>query len=128
MMTTQKLSKYRQKLRELIKQIDTQAFKAAHKDNLIQGTPGLVFRTCGKKSCKCFNDPEKRHGPYFVIQVFKNGKQKQVALKKSQKDIWLKSKNYQVQKRNLSDLKESMKQLDELVKEIINQRTEEFST
>jgi len=124
MITTHKLSKYKQKLHRLIDQIDSLAFVCAHQDPLIQGVPSQVFRKCGKPSCGCFKDSAKRHGPYLVVQVVKEGKQKQVALKKSQKAIWQKAKNYQTQRKNYLKLKQTTEQLNGLVKEIIQLRTE----
>jgi len=126
MMSTQKLSKYRQRLRQLLKEIDTLAYRSPHEDGLIRGTPGEVFRTCGKKSCKCASDLDDRHGPYLVIQIFRDGKQKQIALKKEQKAIWQKAKNYKLQMKYFLELKASMKKVEDLVKEIIDQRLEEW--
>lgn len=38
---------------------------------------GLVTRTkvCGKPSCRCANDPEARHGPYYEWGYMKGGRQ-----------------------------------------------------
>jgi hypothetical protein len=69
MMTTKELSKHRQRLRQLIDAIDKLAYQSTYPDPLIQGTPGEVFRTCGRKNCKCASDPANRHGPYLVIHL-----------------------------------------------------------
>jgi len=85
-----------------------------------------VFRTCGKKTCKCAAHPDNRHGPYPVIQIFKNGKQKQVALKKDQRHLLQKAKRYQSQMKLVFELKAHMKDIESLVKEIIEHRLEDL--
>lgn len=122
--TTAKLSKHRQRLRQLIDTIDKLAYQCAYADGLIQGTPGEVFRTCGRKNCKCASDPKQRHGPYLVIQIYQDKKQRQVAIRQDQKDYWQKAKNYQKQMKTLAKLKETCGQLTDTVRDILNQRLE----
>lgn len=124
MITTQIVSTYRKKLRLLIQEIEHLAFQCAYTDPLIRGSPGEVFRTCGKKSCKCSQGGAYRHGPYLVIQTFEKGKQKQVSLKKSERALWEQAKNYQFHKNNLVKLKTSTNQLNRLASEIMEQRIE----
>jgi hypothetical protein len=123
-MSTTQLSKYRKRLRQLIKTIDVLAFRCAHADPLIQGTPGEVFRTCGKKNCPCGSDPAKRHGPYRVIQIYQNKKQRQVALRKDQHAHWQRAKHYQKNMKTLAELKTTSDNLIQLVREILTNRQE----
>jgi len=125
-LTKQTLSRYRQEFRRLQKEIDRLTSRCLFDDPLIQATPGEVYRTCGKKTCKCMQDKDKRHGPYLVIQVYRDGKQRQISLKKEQKDTWDKAKHYQFQIECLGKLKDSCKELQSLVAEVIEKRTEEF--
>ena len=83
MITSTELSRERKKIKQLISQIDKLAFKTAQLDPLIKGSPVEVYRACGKASCACSTDTDKRHGPYRVVQVYRNGKQKQISLRKS---------------------------------------------
>lgn len=124
MITSTKLSKYRQRLRQLTADINKLAFQCAHSDTLIKGTPNEVFRTCGQKNCKCLSDRANRHGPYLVVQTYQNKKQRQFAVRQDQKAIWQKAKNYQKQMTTLSALKETCKELTDTVNEIIQQRLE----
>ena len=126
MITSIELSKHRRRLRQLIDSIDRLAYQCAYTDPLIQGTPGEVFRTCGQKNCKCKSDSAQRHGPYLVIQVYQEKKQRQIALKQEQKEIWQKAKNYQTQIKTLSELKKTCKELTDAVREILNQRLEKL--
>lgn len=125
MITTTELSKYRQRLRQLIEIIDNLSYQCAYSDPLIQGTPGEVFRTCGKKNCKCANNPGKRHGPYLVIQVRQNNKQRQITLRQDQKEIWQQAKNYQKQQKMLLLLKKTCAELTGTVREVLTKRLEE---
>ncbi len=122
------LSKYRQQLHQLLEQIEQLAFQSAYDDKLIKGTPGEVFRKCGSKKCKCAKGSEYRHGPYPVIQIFKNGKQKQIAIRKNQKSLWEKARNYQKQMQYFSELKIRTHELENLAREIIENRLEDWPT
>lgn len=127
MITTPEISKYRRRLRELVDTIDKLAFLCAHSDPLIQGTPGEVYRTCGRKNCKCAEDPGARHGPYLVIQVYQDKKQRQVPIRQDQKELWQKAKNYQKQMESLSELKKKCSELTDTVYEVLKKRLEELS-
>jgi hypothetical protein len=118
------LSKHRRYLKSLLTKIEQQAFYCAYTDPLIQGTPGEVFRTCGKETCKCMKDSKNRHSPYLVIQIYQDKKQKQIALKQEQKNLWQQAKNYQKQIHILMDLKKSCTELITEVDKIIQLRTE----
>ena len=62
------------------------------------------------------------HGPYKVIQVYRNGRQKQVSLKKSEEELWHLAKSYQAQMEKLSRVKALHSQLCELISELIEDK------
>lgn len=121
-LSNEKISLYRKKLHQQLQKIEELAFKCAYPDPLIHGTPGEVFRCCGKASCRCAQDSSYRHGPYPVIQVYVEGKQKQISLKKEEKILWEQAQNYQQQIRYLASLKKELAALEILVQKIIEQR------
>ncbi|HLC07137.1 MAG TPA: DUF6788 family protein [Candidatus Babeliales bacterium] len=121
-MSRDEISKHRKHLRELLGKIEKQAFFCAHTDDLIQGVASEVFRRCGKKGCKCADDDTKRHGPYLVVQLYENKKQRQVALRSEEKNLWQMVKNYQIQINSLLDLKKTCTELCNAVGEIIKMR------
>jgi hypothetical protein len=127
MITSAELSKYRHRLRQLIDSIDKLAYQCAYSDPLIQGTPGEVFRTCGQEKCKCLSDPAERHGPYLVIQIRQEKKQRQIAIRQDQKEIWQQAKNYQKQIKTISQLKKTCAELTDTVYEILTKRLEKLS-
>lgn len=124
MITSTELSHYRKRLRQLITAIDKLAYQCAHSDPLIQGTPNEVYRTCGQKNCACAVDRAARHGPYRVIQVYQDKKQRQIALRQTQEAQWQQAKNYQKQKKALLQLKKTCVALTSTVQEIITKRLE----
>ena len=126
MITTTEISEYRKQLYHLLDRINKLAFHSAYEDPLIQGSPGEVFRTCGKKNCKCASNPADRHGPYLVLQIYQGKKQKQIALKKSQREIWQKAKHYQKQTQYYLELKETCSDLVKKVSEILDKRIEKW--
>lgn len=125
-MSTTELSQHRKRLREKLDKIEHLSFRCAYPDPLIQGTPGEVLRSCGKQTCQCAKDPGKRHGPYLVIQVYQGKKQRQIALRKDQKEIWNKAKHYQEQMKMLLALKKHCLELTQIVDEILTKRVEEW--
>lgn len=58
---------YQQKFDELKKRILTVGFVA-------EGSLIKRSLTCGNPSCRCHNNPDKRHGPYFQMTWKRNGK------------------------------------------------------
>ena len=60
---------------------------------LIAGTLSSVYKTCGKKNCKCSTGD--KHGPYLAIQFTKNGKHALKMLnKENSTEISKKVQNY----------------------------------
>jgi hypothetical protein len=126
--TSKVLSEYRFQVSRLTREINQLACKSAHDDPLIKGTPGEVYRRCGYKTCKCATDLKKRHGPYKVIQVYANGVQRQITLRKDQTDIWEKAQHYQQQRDYLMRLKKTCEKLAQLSENLIEQRIERWPT
>ncbi len=126
MMSSTHLSQHRKKLSLLIGRINTLAHKSARADPLIKGSPVEVYRSCGKTSCACSTDATRRHGPYQVVQIYRNGKQKQVSLRKSETNLWDKVNHYQKQMKYLYELKDCLSELEVLVKKMIEARLEEL--
>lgn len=126
MISNKILSQHRKQLRQLLKRIEQLSFECAHPGPLIQGTPGEVFRTCGQKTCQCATDPTKRHGPYLVIQIYQNKKQRQIAIRKDQKELWQRAKNYQKQMKTLLELKKVCMELTNKVDKILMERIEKW--
>lgn len=123
---SQQLSVYRQKQRQLIEKLDRVSSRCLFDDSIIRGTPNEVYRKCSKANCKCANDLSQRHGPYRVIQVVRDGKQRQIPLRKDEVELWELVKRYQFQMEKYSELKILCFELQELFMAVIEKRLKEL--
>jgi len=126
MLKSEQLSRYRQSIRKLAKRIEYLADRAVFSDPLIHGSPAEVFRKCGRKGCKCGVDPKSRHGPYKVIQIFQQGRQRQVCLRRDQEGLWKLARHYQYQVEKFSELKATCLEIQSVMWEVIEKRIQEF--
>lgn len=125
-LNSHQLSLFRQKHRQLVEKIDRASSRCLFGDPIIRGTPNEVYRKCGKANCKCSNDLNQRHGPYKVIQIVLNGKQRQIPLKKDKVELWELVMRYRFQIEKYSELKKLCLELQELVMAVIEKRLKEF--
>jgi hypothetical protein len=126
MITPEQLSRYRQTIRKLSDKIEHLASRCLFADPLIHGTPAEVFRKCGRPNCKCADNLEDRHGPYKVIQVIREGKSRQICLRREQENLWELAKRYQFQTEKLAELKGACQELQQTITEVIEKRVREF--
>ena len=125
-LTSTQISAYRKKLREMMKKLDWLANRCLFKDIIIKGKPFEVYRKCGKLGCKCAKDPRQRHGPYHVVTVVENGRQKQYSLRKNEEALWQQVVHYQYQLGKLKKFTEQAEEIASLIEEVIQKRTKEF--
>lgn len=128
MITKEQLSRYRRSIGQLVKKVNWLASRCLFVDPLIHGSPAEVYRRYGRKGCACGTDDNKRHGPYKVIQVVRQKRSRQVCLRRDQEKLWLPAQHYQYQVKKLSELKRACQALQDIVQEVIDQRTMEFPT
>lgn len=126
MLSPQTLSAYRKSIQQLVKRVERLATRCLFGDPLVHGSPAEVYRRCGRKGCKCAADPRHRHGPYQVIQVVRDGRSRQVCLRKNQGALFEQAKHYQYQLKKLSELKTVCQTLQDTIRTVIEQRTVEF--
>jgi len=125
-LSKKQISEYGKTIRALLKQLDRSASRCLFVDPLIRGTPQEVLRRCGKPRCACMTDDTKRHGPYKVISVFRDGKQRQVPLRKDQHHLWQLAEHYQYQVKQLRLCKQTAARLLNLMAEVIEKRLRKF--
>lgn len=41
---------------------------------IMEGSLSKRYLTCGKKTCRCRNNPSQKHGPYYLLTWKRNGK------------------------------------------------------
>ena len=46
--------------------------------SMVQGSRSEITRRCGDRSCACFRDPSRRHGPHLYLKFNSKGKTRSV--------------------------------------------------
>jgi hypothetical protein len=59
---------------------------------------------CGKASCACHRDPQKKHGPYYYLSYKERGKSRYKYLGKATSPAGERARNYQVFQRGMAQL------------------------
>jgi hypothetical protein len=73
-MTDQKTDRHRQSLERLEKQYRALTSELAAMGYVLQGSITKRWMSCGKAACRCTDDPEARHGPYYAWTYKRGGK------------------------------------------------------
>ena len=120
------ISAYRKQLREMFKKLEWLSRRCLFKDIIIKGRPHKVYRTCGNPRCKCAKDPAQRHGPYDVVIVMENGRQKQYSLRKDEEKLLQQITHYQYQIEQLKEFKNLAKKIASLIEEVIGKENHGF--
>ena len=120
------ISRYRKEIGQGLRKMAYLSSRCLFPDPLIQGYPQKVFRSCGKKNCRCMKDPKNRHGPYKVISITKEGKQRQIPLKKDEGSLWDLACHYQHQMNQLYEFLRKAAEIRKLVLEVLEKRLVPF--
>jgi hypothetical protein len=73
-MTEQKTDRRRQSRQRLEQQYRTLASELTAMGYVLQGSITKRWMSCGKLACRCTDDPEARHGPYYAWTYKRAGK------------------------------------------------------
>lgn len=126
MLTKPQLSTCRQRVGNLVRKIEFLSSRCLFADELIRGSPAVVYRKCGRPRCQCTSGGDHRHGPYKVIQVVRGKRSRQICLRVGQDKLWQLAKNYQHQIAKYLELKQCCAELLQLVDDVIAKRVVEF--
>ena len=85
--------------------------------HVCNGSIKEMYRTCGKPGCRCAEDPEARHGPYFIWTGHHKGKPICRSLSKQQ------AADFRRCNRNYRKMKKLIEGLCEIVAEAISKQT-----
>ena len=116
------LSKYRQNIERATQEIRHLCIGAAGAEPLLAGTPVQTYKTCGKPGCKCEQGGENRHGPYLAVQIRRDGKQRNLTLKKSEGHLIELAREYQRQMHNRENIAKLQQDLLEKVDNMLKAR------
>jgi len=68
------------------------------------GSVGKQYMFCGKLSCACHRDPQKKHGPYYYLSYKVGGKSRYKYLGKATSPEVERARNYQEFQRGMARL------------------------
>ena len=120
------ISRYRKEIGGRVRKLEYLSSRCLFPDPLIKGNPQKVFRTCGKQTCRCMKNPKNRHGPYKVIAVVKEGKQRQIPLRKEEGNLWDLTDRYQYQMKQLYEFQKIVSEIRKLILEVLEKRLMKF--
>lgn len=87
-----------------------------------KGSISRCYQTCGNKSCRCYNDKEYRHGPYFLWTSKENNKSKSILVP----ELMVKEALGYIE--DYKKLKQLIKRMEEVSEEIFKIRIREYKT
>lgn len=102
-----------QKLYELKRQI-------AEIGPIKKGTLSTRKMKCGKKSCRCYNDPQYRHGPYHWWTTKVKGRSKAIMVHEEMFEL------YQSFTNNNKELQRIIKEMEKISDIILEEKTKLF--
>ena len=89
---------------------------------LFHGTPGEVYRKCGKPNCKCVEGGTNRHGPYSIIRIFRDGKNTQITVIEEDQELLKMAERYQEQVKIRKEIEVVNKELSFIIDEVTQKR------
>ena len=100
-------------------------FSLLHGKDMVHGLPHLIYRTCGKKNCKCTKGD--RHGPYAALSINKDGKQRIAVIRKAETILVMKkARRYKYYQKTLSRIRKIDRAIDRLLKKVKAETTNEY--
>ena len=73
------------------------------------------YMFCGKASCACHRDPQKKHGPYYYLSYKEKGQSRYKYLGKATSPEVERARNYQVFQRGMAQLGKIHREVIELL-------------
>jgi Family of unknown function (DUF6788) len=98
------ISRWRQRINQLCKirgHLESQLMKPKQ---MRIGSVVKQYMFCGKASCACHREPQKKHGPYYYLSYKEKGKSRYKYLGKATSAEVERARNYQVFQRGMAQL------------------------
>ena len=83
------------------------------------------YMFCGKASCACHRDPQKKHGPYYYLSYKEGGKSRYKYLGKASSPEVERARNYQGFQRGMAQLGRMHREVIDLLWKIGMEKMEE---
>src|SRR5512139_354515 len=98
------VSRWRQRIDQLSKirrRLESQLMRPR---NMRIGSVVKQYMFCGKATCACHRDPQKKHGPYYYLSYKEGGRSRYKYLGKAEGPAVERARNYQVFQRGMAQL------------------------
>jgi len=121
----EQVSRWRQRISQLRK------IRGRLEDHLMRpkamrvGSVVRQYMFCGKASCACHRDPQKKHGPYYYLSYKEGGQSRYKYLGKATSVEVERARNYQVFQRGMAQLGKMHREIIDLLWKIGETKMEE---
>jgi hypothetical protein len=98
------VSRWRQRIDQLSKirrRLESQLMRPR---SMRIGSVVKQYMFCGKATCACHRDPQKKHGPYYYLSYKEGGRSRYTYLGKAEGPAVEQARNYQVFQRGVAQL------------------------
>src|SRR5512136_53719 len=100
----EKASRWRQRISQLRKIRGRLEEQLMRPKAMRVGSVVRQYMFCGKVSCACHRDPQKKHGPYYYLSYKEGGQSRYKYLGKAASPGVERARNYQVFQRGMAQL------------------------
>jgi hypothetical protein len=111
----EQVSRWRQRISQLRKIRNRLEERLMRPKRMRVGSVVKQYMFCGKASCACHRDPEKKHGPYYYLSYKEGGRSRYKYLGKAVSPEVERARNYQVFQRGVAQLGKIHRELIELL-------------
>ena len=98
------ISRWRQRISQLCKIRGRLESQLMRPKSMRVGSVVKQYMFCGKPSCACHRDPQKKHGPYYYLSYKEGGQSRCEYLGKAASPSVERARNYQVFQRGMAQL------------------------
>ena len=120
----EKISRRRQRIRQLRKIRGLLENRLVKPKGMRVGSVVKQYMFCGKPSCACHRDPQKKHGPYYYLSYKEGGKSRYKYLGKATSPEVERARNYQGFQRGIARLGKIHREIIGLLWEIGEEKME----
>ncbi len=98
------VSRWRQRISQLCKIRGRLEHQLMRPKSMRVGSVVKQYMFCGKPSCACHRDPQKKHGPYYYLSYKEEGQSRYKYLGKATSPEVERARNYQIFQRGMAQL------------------------
>ena len=108
-------SRWRQRISQLRKIREPLEAQLMRPKPMRVGSVVRQYMFCGKASCACHRDPQKKHGPYYYLSYKEKGQSRYKYLGKATSTEVERARNYQVFQRGVARLGKMHREIIDLL-------------